>query len=912
MKRMKRASFFSLLLLLLLLLAAGPVAGRAATLPAQPNVVFQTSARGRAPSVGDWYTTATSSSTDRMHRFVVDVTQAMLTANGGSVSITVNDAECNGALDEVDGGAIGTFSATSSDPTRFELRTGDGVTVLQSQTFPTGSPNGQTATFTVTAPGSYQVTSVTGGFPISGDATANLNNDDNTFSLTVPATGVFIGQYQSTLVQQTAAAMTMTFYFLVPPGTPSLLLRNFDLDGDGPVIYTKPDGTTITGTSSPNGVWNGPGGTLNAGGDAINGLSPYADAGVWTITLTNIAPNNQFILEANTGGGTRLPLTDANPATGGNFGIAADTTKTTAAGTPVDHPFTVTNRSFANDVIELSTSGTAANFTVQLLDASGNALADTDGDGRLDTGVLTPAQSKNFILRVTPKPAATGPDATRVNAVSFLDVKVNPASPATLSVTKTTGIISAPVSGFVYLDANHNLFKDVSENGTGLALFAKLVPAANPAGPALQAVAVNAATGAFVFPNVTAGTYAIVIDTNATLADVTPALPAGWTGTEFPGGKRSNVPVQNTGVPDQNFGLIHALPLSGRVFADTGAGGGTANDGAPNGAESGIAGVTVALTDSSGATVYDTATTNANGDYTLFIPNTLATGAALKVVETNLASWLSTGGSAGSTGGAYDRAGDAVSFTLTAGAAYAGVNFGDVGDIVFLTDGAQANLPGSSVVYAHTFTAPSGGSVTFAAADTSTPAIAGWTAKFYRDTNGNGVLDAGEPAITGPISVTAGQSVPILAKVFIPVAAPFGAQDKLSVTANFTYANASPALASTATRTDATTVGNPAAAGLVLTKSVDKPTALPGSTLTYTITYANNSSEPVNNVVIHDSTPAFTTFLSATNGALPPGLTAVSLTAPAAGGTGAVRWTFTGSLAPAGSGTVSFRVTLAQ
>ena len=897
---------------LLFFLASGFSTAFAGSLPAQPNVVFQTSSPTRPPTVGDWYTTQTSSSTDRIHRFVVDITQAMITANGGSVSITVNDAECNGALDEVDGGAVGTTSATTSDPARFELRTEDGLTVLQTQTFPTGSVNGRTATFTVSTPSAYQITSVNGAFPISGDATTNLNDDDNSFTLTVPVSGAFIGQYQSTLVQQSGGAQTMTFYFIMPPGTPSLFLRNFDLDGDGPVTYKKPNGTTIAGTSSPNGLWNGAGATLNTGGDTLPGLAQFADAGVWSITLTNIGSNNQFALEANTGGGTRLPITDTIPSTAGNFLITPDSTKTTAINTAVDHPFTVTNRSYLNDLFQFSTSNTSANFTVLLLDGAGNALTDIDGDGKLDTGILTPGQTKNFILRVTPKPGATGPDATHVNAVSFLDTKVNPASPTTLFVTKTTNITPATVSGFVYLDANHNGFKDAAESGTGLALFAKLVSTASPAGPALQTVAVDAATGAFAFSNVSTGNYAIVIDNNATLADVTPTPAAGWSGTEFPSGKRSNISVVNTSLTDENFGMVHALPLAGRVFDDNGAGGGTANDGILNGGELGVSGVSVRLTDSTGATVYDTATTNGNGDYSLFIPNTIPNGTALRVVETNLASSLSTGGSAGNTGGTYVRATDTVSFPRATGVSYAGVDFGDVTDIVFTTDGAQSNLPGSFVAYAHTFTASSAGQVTFSTTDVPTPNVAGWTAKFYQDTNGNGTLDAGEPAITGPVSVTAGQSVPILVKVFIPVIAPFGAQDKLSVTASFSYANASPALSSAATHTDLTTVGNPATAGLTLTKSVDKLTALPGAVLTYTIAYANNSSDALNNVVIYDSTPAFTTFTSASNGALPSGLTSVSLAAPAAGGTGAIRWTFAGSLAPGGTGTVSFRVTLAQ
>jgi hypothetical protein len=65
-------------------------------------------------------------------------------------------------------------------------------------------------------------------------------------------------------------------------------------------------------------------------------------------------------------------------------------------------------------------------------------------------------------------------------------------------------------------------------------------------------------------------------------------------------------------------------------------------------------------------------------------------------------------------------------------------------------------------------------------------------------------------------------------------------------------------------------------------------------------------------VIVYDNTPAFTTFANASNGPLPTTLTAVTLSPPSAGGTGAIRWTFAGTLSPGGSGTVTFRVILAQ
>ena len=105
-------------------------------------------------------------------------------------------------------------------------------------------------------------------------------------------------------------------------------------------------------------------------------------------------------------------------------------------------------------------------------------------------------------------------------------------------------------------------------------------------------------------------------------------------------------------------------------------------------------------------------------------------------------------------------------------------------------------------------------------------------------------------------------------------------------------------------------VGSPTTAGLTLVKTVNKPTATPGEVITYTLAYANQSSEPLANIVISDATPSFTTFVAASNDPLPQSVTAVTVTAPTTGASGPMQWTFTGTLPPGSSGTVSFQVRL--
>lgn len=874
----------------------------AGTLPSQPNLAFQTSGQARAAGIGDWYTTATSASTDRTHRFVVEVSQALLDANGGNVTVTINDAESNG------GGGDEVFG--TPDPTRFELRAPNGITVLQSATVPSGSLDGTVVTFNINAAGSYQVVTVTGATPINGDNTVTLNDDDNSYTISIPGTSTLLGQYQSTLVHFAAVAQSYTFYFLVGPGTPNLALRNFDMDGSGTLTYTRPNSTTAAGTVSGNALWNGPSPTLNAGQDTITvntttGTLP--DVGVWQINVNNISANNQFILEANAG--NRLVLLDQNPVTAdaGNFRITPDAVLSTTIGVPVDHPFSVTNLFFTNDIIELTTSNTAANYTVQLLDSGGTALTDSDGDGKVDTGTLTPNQVKNFILRVTPNAGAAPTDSTRVNATSLMDSKVAPGTIATLFVTKTTNISSqGTISGVIYADDDHNGNLGNNEAGTGLAnLFVKLVP--QNSATATQTVAVNPTTGGYQLLNVAAGTYTVVLDDNNTLTDITPAIPAGYIATQAPTGTIEVTVSANTNVVEQNIGLFNGSQLSGRVFNDNGLGGGTANNGIRDGGEAGIGGVTLNLTNAADTAVFDTATTDASGNYTLYIR--AAIGAqVLRVEETNAANYFSTGGTVGNTGGTYNRATDATTFTNAVGTTYTNVNFGDVPLNIFTNDGAQNGVPGGTVTYPHVFTAGSAGSVTFSTTHIATPANNLWQNVIYLDSNANGLLDGGEPIITAPIAVAANQQVAIIIKEFVPANAPLGARDVITVSAQFTYTNAAPALSNTITHTDTTTVATET--GLVLSKSVNRATAKSGDLISYTITYRNASGTPVSTLVINDTTPAFTVFVSQTNSALPANLTGVTATTPAVNAFGALKWTFAGTLAPNASGTVTFVVRL--
>jgi uncharacterized repeat protein (TIGR01451 family) len=352
------------------------------------------------------------------------------------------------------------------------------------------------------------------------------------------------------------------------------------------------------------------------------------------------------------------------------------------------------------------------------------------------------------------------------------------------------------------------------------------------------------------------------------------------------------------------------------VFADTGVGGGTANDGVQNGGEAGLNGV--AVTVSSGGTAIASATTGSTGLATLWLP--ASTGGTLTLTPSAPSGDLATGGSAGNTGGSYAR--PTVTFTYAAGVTLSGIAFGLIPANALAPTGAQSAPAGTTLYYAHTFIAGSAGQVTFSTAALASPSLAGWTQVLYLDTACSGQPAATDTVISAPISVTANQQVCLILKQFVPAGAPASATNKVSLSASLAYSGSAAPPATVLTVTDTTTVTTATNAQLV--KQVQNVTlagayttantALPGNVLQYQLSVSNQGSAAVSTVVVNDATPPFTTFVSAACPAtLPSGLTACAVTVqPAVGASGAVQWTFQGSLAAGAQTAVTYQVTIAQ
>lgn len=177
-------------------------------------------------------------------------------------------------------------------------------------------------------------------------------------------------------------------------------------------------------------------------------------------------------------------------------------------------------------------------------------------------------------------------------------------------------------------------------------------------------------------------------------------------------------------------------------------------------------------------------------------------------------------------------------------------------------DNAQTMTPGVTYYYSHTVTNTGNFDDTVNLTVASSQA---WAVQIYRD---NGVVGTYEPGIDVLLTDSAADadaipdsgllindtSMNILVAVSVPPGTPNATVDVTTVTGVSSY-NA----AGTDIARDTTTINAPT---VVVTKSVDQPTAVPGATLTYTITVTNTGASAANANVLTDQIPANTTYVA--------------------------------------------------
>lgn len=129
---------------------------------------------------------------------------------------------------------------------------------------------------------------------------------------------------------------------------------------------------------------------------------------------------------------------------------------------------------------------------------------------------------------------------------------------------------------------------------------------------------------------------------------------------------------------------------------------------------------------------------------------------------------------------------------------------------------------------------------------------------YYKDVNGDGKLDSGDtPLVNGNTgTIKPGEELKLIAVVDVPCAAA-----KQTITLNqLAKSNTTPTVQVPDTN-DTVTVGDNGGK-TTINKSVDKPYAAPGETLTYTIIGKNETNANIKKAMVCDTLPANTSFVS--------------------------------------------------
>jgi uncharacterized repeat protein (TIGR01451 family) len=181
----------------------------------------------------------------------------------------------------------------------------------------------------------------------------------------------------------------------------------------------------------------------------------------------------------------------------------------------------------------------------------------------------------------------------------------------------------------------------------------------------------------------------------------------------------------------------------------------------------------------------------------------------------------------------------------------------------------------------------------------------GWTIRLFLDTDGNGVLGAGDLPVSGPVPLGARQATGL----FLVIEVPNNAPDMGSAAVDITATSAVDPTVSDSVR-DTISVRRPLAA-LSLGKSVDRSDATRGDTLRYTLTYANAGDAASGIAHVADTLPSV---LRAAPGTL--ALNGVPLTDAEDGDAGSVERTASGrdlvrvrvgAIPAGGAGGITFR-----
>lgn len=457
----------------LVLVVALTVAQAAPALGAQipdpsSSLFLQTSGPNAGITIGDYYTSPSGGNTD--HLFILMVPSSW--PAGTPVTVSLYDPELAepdpvspAANDEIRGGA---------DSATFTLESPSGATIT-SATYADAATNGmwvELATFDpgATGTGTYELHVTVSdnddnswrvnashdpdcvvGVPCDS---ASLQDGDEVDS--VGGSGSLgLGVVRTSYQHAGSGLVCQDHVFYIDSSTSNPVAHNFDMDNNGSVTYTAPNGTTIAGTVSGNGVWNGSSDTTRIG-DALPEIY-----GWWTAKIC-ISVNNQYVFEAP----------DANPSFSQpqptpRLEITKDDgTDTVAVGDQVAYTITVDNVSDEDSLpgdahgIEITDTLPAGATFVDCTGPSGLTCTESGGAvTAIYSPLLAPGDNFDFTLTVIVGAAADDP-MVNTASVSYDDHLGNAFTP--VQGSDSDDVEFAPVLSLTAIGTNQSLRGDTA------------------------------------------------------------------------------------------------------------------------------------------------------------------------------------------------------------------------------------------------------------------------------------------------------------------------------------------------------------------------------------------------------------------------------------------------------------------
>jgi uncharacterized repeat protein (TIGR01451 family) len=181
---------------------------------------------------------------------------------------------------------------------------------------------------------------------------------------------------------------------------------------------------------------------------------------------------------------------------------------------------------------------------------------------------------------------------------------------------------------------------------------------------------------------------------------------------------------------------------------------------------------------------------------------------------------------------------------------------GQVGGVDVDPPGVSVADPGTTATFVHTLKNVGNGTDSFTVVARSQ---AGWPVRIYRDANGDGTLDPGDPLVSGPIVLGMGSLANLLLATDVPPLASLrGTTDTIHLvgTSLFDRAVGDSLIDQLQIRSVGILV--------TLTKSVDRSSATLGDILTYTVTYVATGASSATNFQLLDPIPFGATYLPGT------------------------------------------------